>query len=111
RAAFACRRPGSRGESERRNLRRDHPMAKLRSPAVVAIGSSTGGTEAVEKILTQMAADCPGIVIAQHIPARFSLIFAGRLAQVCRMQVKEAETGDTVRPGLALIAPGDQHML
>jgi two-component system chemotaxis response regulator CheB len=84
---------------------------KLRTPGIIAIGSSTGGTEAVETILRQMPEDAPGIVIAQHIPAKFSLLFAQRLKQVCRIHVKEAESGDCVRPGMALIAPGDQHML
>jgi two-component system chemotaxis response regulator CheB len=107
RAAFACRRSSSKtvaGESAVSALR-------LRPPSVIAIGSSTGGTEAIETILRLASADCPGIVIAQHIPARFSLLLAERLAQVCRIQVKEAESGDLVRPGLALIAPGDQHMV
>ena len=79
-------------------------------PAIIAIGSSTGGTEAIETILRQMPVDCPGIVIAQHIPARFSTMFAERLSEVCGIHVKEASSGDVVRPGLALIAPGDQHM-
>jgi two-component system chemotaxis response regulator CheB len=57
-----------------------------------------------------MPSDCPGIVIAQHIPARFSTMFAERLSDVCRIHVKEAASGDVVRPGCALIAPGDQHM-
>jgi two-component system chemotaxis response regulator CheB len=62
-------------------------------------------------ILRKMSADAPGVVIAQHIPPRFSAMFAERLGQVCRMRVKEAGSGDAVRPGLALIAPGDQHMV
>ena len=62
-------------------------------------------------ILRQMTEDSPAIVIAQHIPAKFSLMFAERLSQVCRIRVKEAESGDCVRPGLALIAPGDRHMI
>jgi two-component system chemotaxis response regulator CheB len=84
---------------------------KLRTPGIIAIGSSTGGTEAVETVLREMSRDAPGIVIAQHIPAKFSLMFAERLQQVCRIQVKEAENGDIVRSGLALVAPGDQHMI
>jgi two-component system chemotaxis response regulator CheB len=86
-----------------------HPL-KLRAPTIVAIGSSTGGTEAVEHILRELPEDSPGIVIAQHIPARFSLTFAERLRQVCRIHVKEAASGDIVSRGLALIAPGDQHL-
>jgi two-component system chemotaxis response regulator CheB len=104
RAAFACRRPAVVTE-------RPGSALKLHAPAIIAIGSSTGGTEAVETILRLIADDCPPIVVAQHIPAKFSLMFAERLGQVCRIQVREAEDGDVVRPGLALIAPGDQHMV
>jgi two-component system chemotaxis response regulator CheB len=107
RAAFACRKTA---KTKSPALASRVPGLKLRAPAIIAIGSSTGGTEAVETILRQMPGDCPGIVIAQHIPARFSLMFAERLSQVCGIQVKEAASGDIVRPGLALIAPGDQHM-
>lgn len=108
RAAFACR---HRLPGRSPALESTFKILKLRVPAMVAIGSSTGGTEAIEAILRQMPADCPGIVIAQHIPARFSLMFAERLAQVCGIRVKEAANGDIVRRGFALIAPGDQHML
>ncbi|HEY3837204.1 MAG TPA: chemotaxis response regulator protein-glutamate methylesterase [Bryobacteraceae bacterium] len=115
RAAFACRRPGARLSSSpslKRPAGSPAPtVLRLRTPGIIAIGSSTGGTEAVETILRQLPGDTPGIVIAQHIPARFSLLFAERLKQVCKIQVKEAGHGDLVRPGLALIAPGDQHML
>lgn len=107
RAAFACR---HRVQKKSPALAAGVPVLSLRAPAIIAIGSSTGGTEAVETILRQMPFDCPGIVIAQHIPARFSMLFAERLSQVCGIQVKEAASGDVVRPGLALIAPGDQHM-
>jgi len=107
RAAFACR---QKVQKKSRAIEPGVPALKLRAPAIIAIGSSTGGTEAVETILRQMPNDCPGIVIAQHIPARFSMMFAERLSQVCGIQVKEAASGDVVRPGLALIAPGDQHM-
>jgi two-component system chemotaxis response regulator CheB len=103
RAAFACRPVGSAGTERVSGL-------KLHSPSIIAIGASTGGTEAIETVLRQMAVDCPGIVIAQHIPPRFSSSFAERLGQVCRIRVKEAESGDWVRPGWALIAPGDEHM-
>jgi two-component system chemotaxis response regulator CheB len=108
RAAFACRRPPSRKTAPSETAA---SALKLRTPGVIAIGSSTGGTQAIEMILRQMCEDCPGIVIAQHIPAKFSLTLAERLEQICRIHVKEAESGDLVRPGLALIAPGDQHMI
>ncbi len=107
RAAFACR-EGVQKQSP--VVARGASSLKLRAPAIIAIGSSTGGTEAVETILRRMPSDCPGIVIVQHIPARFSNMFAERLRQVCGIQVKEAANGDAIRSGLALIAPGDQHM-
>jgi two-component system chemotaxis response regulator CheB len=78
---------------------------------VLAIGASTGGTEAIANVLTRLPQSCPGIVITQHIPAQFSRAFAKRLNDLCAMDVKEAEDGDTLRGGLALIAPGDFHML
>jgi two-component system chemotaxis response regulator CheB len=78
---------------------------------VVAIGASTGGTEAIQEVLTRMPADGPGIVITQHIPPVFSLAFANRLNEICPMEVKEARDGDTLARGRALIAPGNFHML
>ena len=78
---------------------------------VLAIGASTGGTEAIAKVLSRLPQACPGIVITQHIPAQFSRAFAKRLNDICAMDVKEAKDGDTLRNGLALIAPGDFHML
>ena len=78
---------------------------------VIAIGASTGGTEAIEEVLMRLPANGPGIVIAQHIPPVFSRTFAERLNQVCPMVVKEACDGDLVVPGTALVAPGDFHML
>jgi two-component system chemotaxis response regulator CheB len=78
---------------------------------IVAIGASTGGTEAIEAVLTRLPANCPPIVIAQHIPAVFSLAFANRLNEICPMKVKEARHGDSVTPGQALIAPGNFHMV
>ncbi|MGO9259870.1 MAG: protein-glutamate methylesterase/protein-glutamine glutaminase [Bryobacteraceae bacterium] len=79
--------------------------------AVIAIGASTGGTEAIASVLSRLPASSPGIVIAQHIPPVFSRAFANRLNDLCAVQVKEAEDSDTLRPGLALVAPGDFHML
>jgi two-component system, chemotaxis family, protein-glutamate methylesterase/glutaminase len=83
----------------------------LQSGAVVAIGASTGGTEAIAAVLTELPANSPGILIAQHIPPVFSRAFAMRLNDLCAIEVREAVDGDTVRPGLALVAPGDFHML
>lgn len=78
---------------------------------LVCIGASTGGTEALRAILEPLSPDCPGIVIVQHMPERFTAAFARRLDQLCRIDVKEAENGDVVRPGRALIAPGNFHMM
>ncbi len=77
---------------------------------VVAIGASTGGTEAIKEVLTRFPADMAGVVIVQHMPAGFTKMFAERLDTICAMQVKEAEQGDRVMRGRALIAPGGMHM-
>jgi len=79
--------------------------------AVIAIGASTGGTEAIQNVLIELPENCPGIVITQHIPAVFSRSFANRLNERCAIRVREAEDGDRVEPGLALVAPGNFHML
>ncbi len=83
----------------------------LRDSAVVAIGASTGGTEAIRKVLEELPANFPGTVVAQHIPAGFSKAFSDRLNQICRMEVKEAQDGDELRTGRVLVAPGNFHML
>ncbi len=77
---------------------------------VIAIGASTGGTEAIKKVITRFPASTPGVVIVQHMPAGFTRMFSDRLNQMCAMEVKEAETGDRVMPGRILIAPGEKHM-
>ena len=79
--------------------------------SLIAIGASTGGTEAIRVILEDLPTNSPGIVIAQHIPAGFSAAFADRLAKICKVRVREARDGDHVENGLALIAPGDRHMM
>ena len=84
---------------------------RLPGNTVIAIGASTGGTEAIASVLTKIPASAPGIVVAQHIPPQFSRAFAGRLNDLCVIDVKEAADGDAVHPGLALVAPGDQHMV
>ena len=78
---------------------------------VVTVGASTGGTEALRLFLEAFPHDSPGIVIVQHMPEHFTKKFAERLNQTCRITVKEAAHNDTVMPGQALIAPGNQHML
>lgn len=77
---------------------------------LVVLGASTGGTEAIKSVLTQLPDNLPGICIVQHIPPMFSKAFADRLNECCAMEVREAADGDEVRPGLALIAPGNYHM-
>jgi two-component system chemotaxis response regulator CheB len=78
---------------------------------IVAIGTSTGGTQALEAVLTALPRVCPGIVIVQHMPEKFTASFAARLDSLCDIEVREAQNNDRVLPGLALIAPGGRHML
>ena len=78
---------------------------------VVAIGTSTGGTQALEAVLTKLPAVTTGIVIVQHMPEKFTAMFAERLNNLCKIEVREAKDGDRVIPGRALIAPGGQHMM
>jgi len=77
---------------------------------LLVMGASTGGTEAVRNVLSRLPAEMPGICIVQHIPPVFSKTFAERLNECCALEVREAVHGDEVRPGTALIAPGDYHM-
>ncbi|TVQ51741.1 MAG: chemotaxis response regulator protein-glutamate methylesterase [Phycisphaerales bacterium] len=77
---------------------------------VIAIGASTGGTEAIRSVLQPLPRNVPGIVMTQHMPIGFTASFADRLNQLCRIEVREARNGDAVVPGLALLAPGDQHL-
>ena len=82
-----------------------------RKDLIVAIGASTGGTEAISTVLKEFDYDIPGVVIVQHMPAKFTEMYADRLNEKCRVQVKEAKNGDPVLPGQVLIAPGgDAHM-
>lgn len=78
---------------------------------VIVVGASTGGTQAIETVLTALPADAPGIVIVQHMPAGFTKAFADRLNGRCEVEVREAEDGDSVINGRVLIAPGNRHML
>ena len=81
------------------------------SDRVVALGTSTGGTQALELVLRSLPQVCPGIVIVQHMPEKFTAAFAQRLNSLCHIEVKEAKNKDRVLPGQALIAPGGRHML
>ena len=87
-----------------------HAMAKT-TERIVAIGTSTGGTQALEKVLTALPRVSPGIVVVQHMPEKFTASFAERLNGLCAMEVREARHNDRLIPGLALIAPGGKHML
>jgi two-component system, chemotaxis family, protein-glutamate methylesterase/glutaminase len=78
---------------------------------IVALGASTGGTQALEAVLTKLPAAMPGVLICQHMPEKFTASFAQRLNSVCALEVREAKDGDLVVPGLALVAPGNFHML
>ncbi|MFK3799041.1 MULTISPECIES: protein-glutamate methylesterase/protein-glutamine glutaminase [unclassified Pseudomonas] len=114
----------------RRSVRAASPMAppgKLTADAIlpaangqamaqtterlVAIGTSTGGTQALEAVLTALPRVCPGIVIVQHMPEKFTASFADRLNSICQLEVREARNSDRIHPGLALIAPGGKHLM
>jgi two-component system chemotaxis response regulator CheB len=88
------------------------PTAMLKTTeTVIAVGASTGGTDALQVFLQDMPLDCPGIVIVQHMPEFFTRSFSNRLNDICKITVKEAENNDTVIRGRALIAPGNHHLL
>ena len=78
---------------------------------LIAIGASTGGTEAIRALLREMPPDCPPIAIAQHMAEGFTRPFAARLDRECRIAVREAQDGDVLRPGQAVVAPGHAHLL
>lgn len=80
------------------------------SKHIIAIGASTGGTEAIYEVIRQFHKDIPGIVMTQHMPPGFTKMYADRLNHQCQITVKEAQTGDTIMPGQALLAPGDKQM-
>jgi len=79
--------------------------------SIIAIGASTGGTEAIRVVLEMLPPDAPGVVISQHIPEAFSRPFAERMNRSSALQVKQAEDGDLIIPGHAFVAPGDRHLL
>jgi two-component system chemotaxis response regulator CheB len=102
------------------SLRRPDSLPETRPPGspvrpalcatLIGIGASTGGVEALGRVLTELPAEMPPIVVTQHIPAVFSAEFAQRLDQMCRVRIKEAQDGDRIEPGRVLIAPGNYHL-
>jgi two-component system, chemotaxis family, protein-glutamate methylesterase/glutaminase len=86
------------------------PRGIKTSEKLIAVGASTGGTEAIREFLAGMTPDCPGIVIVQHMPENFTRMFAERLNGLCQITVKEAEHNDPILPGHAYIAPGGKHL-
>ena len=88
-----------------------HPFHLQTTHKVLAIGASTGGTQAIESVLKSLPATSPGTLIVQHMPEQFTTTFAKRLNQICQMEVREAQDNDYVIPGVALIAPGNRHMV
>ncbi len=93
----------------------NRPQVKLShtrmTNTILAVGASTGGTQAILALLSSLPGNCPGTVIVQHMPEQFTASFADRLNQLCDMEVREARNNDTVMPGTVLIAPGNYHML
>lgn len=94
-------------EARAASLRARQPV----TDPIICIGASTGGTEALREVLERLPAASPAIVIVQHMPEKFTAAFARRLNGICAIEVKEAEDGDVVQAGRALIAPGNQHMV
>lgn len=112
RSAAAARIPATAARASGSTER--HPIENLlvqTTHKIIAIGASTGGTKAIEAVLTRLPATAPGIVIVQHMPEHFTTSFAQRLNELCPLRVREARDNDHVIPGVALIAPGNRHML
>ncbi|MFZ3322772.1 MAG: chemotaxis response regulator protein-glutamate methylesterase [Usitatibacter sp.] len=91
-------------------MKRPVPVGVKTTEKLIAVGASTGGTEAIREFLVAMPPDCPGIVIVQHMPENFTRMFAERLNGLCKINVKEAEHNDPILPGHAYIAPGGKHL-
>jgi two-component system chemotaxis response regulator CheB len=109
RSRLARRRPPA-PEETRQPERPVSPLLSVTTDKVVAVGASTGGTEALRQFLEPMPPDSPGLVIVQHMPEQFTTAFAKRLNELCRIEVREAAPGDWVQQGRALIAPGNRHL-
>lgn len=111
--ASAVRRdtPGSEARSAMHEIGSASSSAMIKTTdTIIAIGSSTGGTEAVKDVLVMLPPDTPPILITQHMPERFTKTWADRMNSLCRISIKEAEDGDSALPGHALVAPGGYHM-
>ena len=103
---------GSRAAEEFRALNSTDPAQPMSNPrALILLGASTGGPEALKSVLTAMPGDLPPIAVVQHMPAQFSTAFANRPNSVCAMEVREARSGDELTQGLALVAPGGKHLV
>jgi two-component system chemotaxis response regulator CheB len=113
--AAACARISKRPDTSRHadgTIQSPFPFAYLTTThKVLAIGASTGGTQAIEVVLRELPATTPGTVIVQHMPEQFTKAFADRLNKICAMEVREARDHDRVTPGVALVAPGNRHMV
>lgn len=103
--------PAKRNARSQKKLPKVSTALAATTNKIIAIGASTGGTEALKRVLTKLPHNTPGIVVVQHMPAAFTSSFAQRLDELCQMNVKEAEDGDSVVNGQILLAPGNLHML
>lgn len=110
---------GVRVKKIKKNLKRSkqmkkksksQPQTKLNDKYIIGIGASTGGVKALKNLIPNLPANCPGIVIVQHMPKEFTASFAKTLDSVAQVKVKEAAAGDKIKAGQALLAPGDQHV-
>jgi two-component system chemotaxis response regulator CheB len=101
--------PAAHGAAASRPAAAVSLLGRVSTEKIIAIGASTGGTEAIKEVLTRLPADCPAIVITQHMPPGFTTSFAARLNSLCQITVKEASHGERILPGHAYIAPGGRH--
>ncbi len=106
----AAHAPASSAQSHARPMPLPPLPRNVLDSTIIALGASTGGTEATLEVLKRLPAGIPGIVITQHMPEGFTAMYAERLNRICCMEVREAKNGDIIRPGLALIAPGAKQM-